>query len=69
MRLRRFLRRQDPMSGVWKLQSTRARYSEVWTVKQTTGDIRIRMDITDDQLGDRVLDVEARSMARSTSKR
>jgi hypothetical protein len=47
------------LSGVWKLQSTRARYSEVWTVKQTAGDIRIRMDITDDQLGDRVLDFEA----------
>jgi hypothetical protein len=47
------------LSGVWKLQSTRARYSEVWTVKQTAQDIRIRMDIKDDQLGDRVLDFEA----------
>jgi hypothetical protein len=32
---------------------------EVWTVKQTARDIRIRMDIKDDQLGDRVLDFEA----------
>jgi len=47
------------LSGVWKLRSTRARYSEIWTVKQTTRDIRIRMDIKDDQLGDRVLDFEA----------
>jgi hypothetical protein len=47
------------LSGVWKLRSTRARYSEIWTVKQTDRDIRIRMDITDDQLGDRVLDFEA----------
>jgi len=47
------------LSGVWKLRSTRARYSEVWTVKQTARDIRIRMDIKDDQLGDRVLDFEA----------
>jgi hypothetical protein len=47
------------LSGVWKLQSTRARYSEVWTVKQTARDIRIRMDIKGDQLGDRVLDFEA----------
>jgi hypothetical protein len=46
------------LSGVWKLRSTRARYSEVWTVKQTASDIRIRMDIEDDQLGDRVLDFE-----------
>jgi len=50
--------RPDP-SGVWKLRSTRARYSEIWTVKQTARDIRIRMDIKDDQLGDRVLDFEA----------
>ena len=47
------------ISGVWKLQSTRARYSEIWTVKQTVRDIRIRMDIKDDHLGDRVLDFEA----------
>src|SRR5260370_9827580 len=47
------------LSGVWKLRSTRARYSEVWTVKQTARDIRIRMDIKDDQLGDRVLDFAA----------
>jgi hypothetical protein len=47
------------LSGVWKLRSTRTRYSEVWTVKQTARDIRIRMNITDDQLGDRVLDFEA----------
>ena len=47
------------LSSVWKLRSTRARYSEIWTVKQTARDIRIRMDIKDDQLGDRVLDFEA----------
>lgn len=47
------------MSGVWKLRSSRARYSEVWTIKQTARDIRIRMDIKDDQLGDRMLDFEA----------
>jgi hypothetical protein len=47
------------LSGVWKLRSTRAHYSEVWTVKQTARDIRIRMDIKDNQLGDRVLDFEA----------
>jgi hypothetical protein len=47
------------LSGVWKLRSTRVRYSEVWTVKQTARDIRIRMDIKNDQLGDRVLDFEA----------
>lgn len=47
------------LSGVWKLRSTRARYSEIWTVKQTARDIRIRMDIKDDQLGDRLLDFEA----------
>jgi hypothetical protein len=47
------------LSGVWKLRSTRPRYSEIWTVKQTARDIRIRMDIKDDQLGDRVLDFEA----------
>jgi hypothetical protein len=47
------------ISGVWKLRSTRARYSEVWTIKQTARDIRIRMDIKDNQLGDRVLDFEA----------
>jgi hypothetical protein len=46
-------------TGAWKLRSTRARYSEVWTIKQTPSDIRIRMDIQDDQLGDRVLDVKA----------
>jgi hypothetical protein len=33
-------------------------YSEIWTVKQTASDIHIRMDIKDDQLGDRVLDFE-----------
>jgi hypothetical protein len=47
------------LSGVWKLRSTRSRYSEIWTVKQTARAIRIRMDIKDDQLGDRVLDFEA----------
>src|SRR6266704_510667 len=47
------------IAGVWKLRSTRARYSDIWTVKQTARDIRIRMDIKDDQLGDRVLDFEA----------
>jgi hypothetical protein len=47
------------LSGVWKLRTTRARYSEIWTVKQTARDIRIRMDIKDDRLGDRVLDFEA----------
>jgi hypothetical protein len=30
------------LSGVWKLRSTRARYSEIWTVKQTARDIRIQ---------------------------
>jgi len=47
------------LSGVWKLRSTRTRYSEVWTVKQTARAIRIRMDIKDAELGDRVLDFEA----------
>jgi hypothetical protein len=47
------------LSGVWKLRSTQARYSEIWTIKQTARDIRIRMDIKDDQLGNRVLDFEA----------
>jgi hypothetical protein len=46
------------LSGVWKLRSTRMGYSEIWTVKQTASDIHIRMDIKDDQLGDRVLDFE-----------
>lgn len=45
-------------TGVWKLRSTRPRYSETWTVKQSAADIHIRMNITDDQLGDRILDFE-----------
>src|SRR5438094_290499 len=47
------------ISGVWKLRSTRTRYSGIWTVKQTARDVRIRMDIKDEQLGDRLLDFEA----------
>lgn len=53
------LAQQKPdLTGVWKLRTRREHYSEVWTVRQTTRDIRIRMDIRDDQLGDRVLDFE-----------
>ncbi len=47
------------LTGVWKLRTTRPRYVEVWTVKQTAHDIGIRMDITDDRLGDRVLNFQA----------
>ena len=47
------------LTGVWKLRSIRPRYSEIWTVKQSAVDIRIHMDITDDQLGNRVLDFES----------
>jgi len=47
------------LSGVWKLRSTRARYSEIWTIRQTARDIHIRMDIKDDRLGDRVMEFEA----------
>ena len=47
------------LSDVWKLRSTRARYSEIWTIRQTARDIHIRMDIKDDRLGDRVMEFEA----------
>jgi len=46
-------------TGTWKLRTPRPRYSEVWTIKQTNRDIGIRMDILDDQLGDRTLDFRA----------
>jgi len=46
-------------TGTWKLRTPRPRYSEVWTIKQTDRDIGIRMDIVDDQLGDRTLDFRA----------
>ena len=46
-------------SGVWKLRSARANYSEIWTLKQSASEIQIRMEITDPQLGDRVLDFSA----------
>ena len=54
-----FAQARPDLSGVWKLRSARTHYSEVWTIKQTARDIRIRMDIKDDRLGDRVLDFEA----------
>jgi hypothetical protein len=46
-------------TGVWKLRTERPKYSEVWTVRQTDKEIRIRMNIIDDQLGDRVMDFAA----------
>jgi hypothetical protein len=46
-------------NGTWKLQTDRPRYSEIWTVKQTPKDIRIRMEIVDDKLGDRVMEYAA----------
>lgn len=46
-------------SGVWKLRSARANYSEIWRVTQSTNEIQIRMEIKDAQLGDRVLDFSA----------
>jgi len=46
-------------TGTWKLRTSRPRYSEIWTIKQTDRDIGIRMDIVDDQLGDRRLDFKA----------
>ncbi|GEM_PF-3697177 len=46
-------------SGVWKLQSPRLHYSEVWTITQSGNAIHIRMVIQDDQLGDRTLDFQA----------
>jgi hypothetical protein len=42
-------------TGAWKLRTERPGYSEVWTVKQTESEIRLSMNIVDDQLGDRVL--------------
>ncbi len=51
--------RRPDFTGTWKLRTPRPRYSEVWTIKQTDRDIGIRMDIVDDQLGDRVLDFRA----------
>jgi len=47
------------LSGTWKLRTPRPNYSEIWTVKQTTSAIHIRMIIKDDQLGDRTLDYQA----------
>jgi hypothetical protein len=42
-------------TGVWKLRTERPGYSEVWTLKQTGRGINLRMNIIDDQLGDRIL--------------
>jgi hypothetical protein len=46
-------------NGRWKLQTDRPRYSEIWTVTQTPRDIRIRMEIVDEKLGDRVMNYAA----------